>query len=367
MIPVSKPYILNQDINSVSKVMRAGWITSEGPEVKLFEKKFSQYIKKKYASTVSNGTAALEIAVKSLDLKKGDEVIIPNFTIVSNLIAVIKNGLKPVVVDCDPITWNMNIPQIESAINSKTKAIIATHIYGYPLAIDKIRKICKKKNLFLIEDAAEMLGHKYKNKKCGYYGDISIFSFYANKHVTTGEGGIILTNSKKLDKKIKSLRNLCFGKKDRFNHDDIGWNYRLSNLQAAFGLSQFSRIDKTLSMKKKIGKLYFEKLKNNQNIFIQKPKYQNFENVYWVVGILIKKKSITAKVLIDNLKKKGIQTRPFFFPMKRQKFLKKYNIKIAGTFPVSDHISKYGLYLPSGPNISIKNIYKVCDEINKFI
>ena len=212
-----------------------------------------------------------------------------------------------------------------------------------------------------------MLGHKYKNKKCGYYGDISIFSFYANKHVTTGEGGIILTNSKKLDKKIKSLRNLCFGKKDRFNHDDIGWNYRLSNLQAAFGLSQFSRIDKTLSMKKKIGKLYFEKLKNNQNIFIQKPKYQNFENVYWVVGILIKKKSITAKVLIDNLKKKGIQTRPFFFPMKRQKFLKKYNIKIAGTFPVSDHISKYGLYLPSGPNISIKNIYKVCDEINKFI
>ncbi|MDA9629416.1 DegT/DnrJ/EryC1/StrS aminotransferase family protein [Candidatus Pelagibacter sp.] len=367
MIPVSKPYILKQDINSVSKVMRAGWITSEGPEIKLFEKKISNFIKKKYASTVSNGTAALEIAVKSLNLNKGDEIIIPNFTIVSNLIAVVKNNLKPVVVDCDPITWNMNISQIESAINSKTKAIIATHIYGYPLEIDKIKKMCKKNKIFLIEDAAEMLGHKYKNEKCGYYGDISIFSFYANKHVTTGEGGMILTNSKKLDNKIKSLRNLCFGKKDRFNHDDIGWNYRLSNLQAAFGLSQFTRINKTLSLKKKIGKIYFDSLKSNPNIFIQKPKYLNLENVYWVVGILIKKKSITAKSLMNYLKKKGIQTRPFFFPMKRQNFLKKNNIKIRGIFPVSDHISKYGLYLPSGPNISSKDIYKVCKEINKFI
>lgn len=367
MIPVSKPIILKQDINSVSRVMRDGWITSEGPAVKMFEKKFSDLIKKKYASTVSNGTAALEIAIKCLNLKKNDEIIIPNFTIVSNLIAVLKNNLKPVLVDCDPITWNMNIEKIKKAINSKTKAILATHIYGYPIEIDKIKIICKKKKLFLIEDAAEMLGHNYKKHKCGFYGDISTFSFYANKHVTTGEGGMILTNISKYDKKIKSLRNLCFGKKDRFNHEDIGWNYRLSNLQAAFGLSQLNRLNKTLILKKRIGKLYFQKLKKNKEIFIQSPNYRGIENIYWVVGIVIKKKSITAKILMNYLKSKGIQTRPFFYPMNKQKFLKKYNIKFKGSFPISENISKYGIYLPSGPDIKLKDINKVCLEINNFI
>ena len=367
MIPVSKPIILRQDINSVSKVMKDGWITSEGPAVKMFEKKFSNLIKKKYASTVSNGTAALEIAIKCLNLKKNDEIIIPNFTIVSNLIAVLKNNLKPVLVDCDPFTWNMNIEQIKKAINPRTKAILATHIYGYPIEIDKIKIICKKNKLFLIEDAAEMLGHNYKKHKCGFYGDISTFSFYANKHVTTGEGGMILTDSSKFDKKIKSLRNLCFGKKDRFNHDDIGWNYRLSNLQAAFGLSQLNRLNKTLVLKKNIGKLYFQKLKNNKEIFIQSPNYKGIENIYWVVGIVIKKKSITAKILMNYLKSKGIQTRPFFYPMNKQRFLKKYNIKLKGSFPISENISKYGIYLPSGPDIKLKDIEKVCLEINNFI
>ncbi len=303
MIPVNKPIILKEDSKKIFDAAKSGWISSAGPQIKEFEKKFKNFIGKKFASTVSSGTAALEVSLKSLDLKKEDEVIIPNFTIISNLLAVIKAGAKPVAIDCDLKTWNMSINKIEKAITNKTKAIIGTHIYGYPLQIDLIKKICLKKKIILIEDAAEMVGHEYKKRKCGYYGDISIFSFYANKHITTGEGGMVLTNNKKIYKKIESFKNLCFGKNNRYNHDDIGWNYRFTNLQAALGLSQLKRIKSIIKRKKSIGKLYFKYLKDNKNIYIQSPKYKGIENIYWVVGILILNKNFTA----DKIKKKIIR------------------------------------------------------------
>tara|TARA_B100000575_G_scaffold292383_1_gene300581 strand:- start:863 stop:1642 length:780 start_codon:yes stop_codon:yes gene_type:complete len=249
--PVSKPEILKSDINFLVGAIKDGWISSEGEKVSIFEKKLSTYIGRKYGIAVSSGTAALEVAIKSLKLKKGSEVILSNFTIISPALAVVKEGLNPVFVDVDPITWNSRFEEIIKKVTKKTTCIIATHTYGYPMEIDKLEKFCRKNKIYLIEDAAEMVCHKYKKKYCGNYGDISTYSFYANKHITTGEGGMIFTNNLKLKDYCADIRNLCFGKKNRFNHYDIAGNYRMTNMQAALGLAQLSRVKKILSTKKK--------------------------------------------------------------------------------------------------------------------
>jgi len=272
LIPVNKPVVSKDDINSVVKSLKENWISSEGPYVKKFEENYAKYHKRKYGIAVSSGTAALEIALKSLNLKKGSEIIIPTFSIISTALCVIKNNLKPVLVDSDLDNWNMIPEQIIKKTTKNTKAIILTHIYGYPVDMQRILIFAKKKKIFIIEDAAEMIGQKYKKKICGSFGDISTFSFYANKHITTGEGGMIVTNNKKIYSKSKSLRNLCFNSGDnRFNHDDIGWNYRMSSMQAAMGITQLKKIDLLVKRKKEIGKLYFSLLKKNLFIKIQKP------------------------------------------------------------------------------------------------
>ncbi len=365
--PVSMPNVTQKDIISVNKALKAGWISSEGPEVKKFEKNFSKYIGHKYAVAVSSGTAALEIAIKSLNLKKGDEIIIPNFTIISNALAAIKQDLKIKLIDCGKFDWNMDISQIKKNISKKTKAIIATHIYNFPLRIDLLKKICKKKKIFIIEDAAEVLGQKLNKKLCGSYGDISTFSFYANKQITTGEGGMITTNNKKLYEKSSSLKNLSFGKKDRFNHDDIGWNYRMTNIQASLGISQLNRINQIVRTKHKIGLEYYKRLKSNSNLYIPEIRKKYAKNIYWVVAILIlnKKLKIDAKNMMKKLKAEGIATRPFFWPMHMQKILKKYNISKNTSFPNSNYICKYGLYLPSGLNLKTSEINFICSKINK--
>ena len=247
--PVNIPKVTSSDIKNVSRVMKESWISSDGPEVKKFESKFSKFINKKYSVAVSNGTAALEIAMKAIGIRPGDEVIIPNFTIISNALAVIKLGAKPILVDCGLYNWNININDLKKKISKKTRAIIITHIYSFSNPMDEIKKILKNKKIVIVEDAAEVLGLKYKNKMCGSFGDISTFSFYANKHITTGEGGMISTNNPKYFKKCKDLRNLCFGIKDRFNHSDIGWNYRMTNIQAAMGLSQLKNINNVIKKK----------------------------------------------------------------------------------------------------------------------
>ena len=364
---VSTPNVTQKDIISVNKALKAGWISSEGPEVKKFEKNFSKYIGHKYAVAVSSGTAALEIAIKSLNLKKGDEIIIPNFTIISNALAAIKQDLKIKLIDCGKFDWNMDISQIKKNISKKTKAIIATHIYNFPLRIDLLKKICKKKKIFIFEDAAEVFGQKLNKKLCGSYGDISTFSFYANKQITTGEGGMITTNNKKLYEKSSSLKNLSFGKKDRFNHDDIGWNYRMTNIQASLGISQLKRINQIVRIKHKIGLEYYKRLKSNSNLYIPGIRKKYAKNIYWVVAILIlnKKLKIDAKSMMKKLKAEGIATRPFFWPMHKQKILKKYNISKNASFPNSNYICKYGLYLPSGLNLKTSEINFICSKINK--
>jgi len=369
-IPVNKPLITKEDISYLNKSISKGWISSEGPEVKKFENDFSNFIGHKYSVAVSSGTAALEIAIKSLKLKKGDEVIIPNFTIISNAIAVLKENLNIKLIDCNIKDWNMNISEVKKKITKKTKAIIATHIYNFPLRVDILKKICNKNKIILIEDAAEAIGQKLNNKLCGSFGDISIFSFYANKQITTGEGGMITTNNKKLFEKSKSLRNLCFGKKDRFNHEDIGWNYRMTNLQASLGVSQLKRIKSIVHKRHLVGKEYFQRLKYNKNIYIPETSRNYAKNIYWVIAFVITNKNlnIDAKKMMKKLITYGIQTRPFFWPMHKQKIFKeKYKINTSGNYKNSEYISKYGLYLPSSLDIKSNQIKFICDKVNSIL
>ena len=367
-IPVSKPEVSKNDIKAVNKVLKKSWISSDGPEVKIFEKEFSKKVKRKFSIAVSNGTAALEIAIKALGIKKNDEVIIPNFTIISNALAVIKQNAKPVLVDCDLENWNIKIEDIEKKINKRTKALIVTHIYSFSNDMDKILKICKKNKIFLIEDAAEVVGLKYKDRNCGSFGDISTFSFYANKQVTTGEGGMISTNSKTLNERCRSLRNLCFGKTNRFNHNDIGWNYRMTNIQAALGLSQLKDLNKIVQKKMLIGKEYYNRLKLNKNIQILPPKINYSKNIYWVVGIVIKNKIMTSENLARKLLKFGISSRPFFYPMNKQYILKKMKVfNSTNSYPNSSYLSKYGLYLPSYFALKNKEIKYISDVINNLL
>jgi len=365
--PVNIPRVTKDDIKSVTKAMKDSWISSDGPDVINFENKFSKFINKKYSVAVSNGTAALEIAMKAIGISKGDEVIIPNFTIISNALAVIKLGAKPVLIDCGLYDWNINIKHINKKITKKTKAIIITHIYSFSNPMDKIRKILKNKKIVIVEDAAEVLGLKYKNKPCGSFGDISTFSFYANKHITTGEGGMISTNNLLYAKKCRELRNLCFGKKVRFNHSDIGWNYRISNLQASMGIAQLKRINSFIKKKIEIGKLYYRLLKNNKNLFIQKPSINNNRNIYWVVGLLILNGKFKLSNVRKKLKKNNIQTREFFYPMNKQKILSKFIVNKKEKFPNSEFLSKNGFYLPSYFMLKNQDIKYICKVLNKII
>ena len=366
-IPVNVPKVFKEEKIFVKDCLDTNWISSEGSYVKKFESKFANYNNRKFGIAVSSGTAALEIALKAFNLKTKDEVIIPTFSIISTALCVIKLGLKPILVDSDLYDWNMLVNQVLKKINKKTKAIIITHIYGFPVNMSRILRIAKKKNIKIIEDSAEMIGQKYKNRMCGSFGDASTFSFYANKHITTGEGGMILTNDKKFYKKCMSLRNLCFGlKTNRFNHDDIGWNYRLTNVQAAIGCGQLKNISWIINRKREIGKRYTKLLKKNTKIYIQ-PLNNNFsKNIYWVFGILIKPNTkIKRNYVMEKLLQNKIQTRPFFYPMHKQAIFKKMKIFNKNEkYPNSEYLCKNGFYLPSGVGIKNFEIDYICRILN---
>ncbi len=368
-IPVNIPRLYAEEKKNIIQCIKTNWISSEGKFVKDFEESFSKFNNRKYGIAVSSGTAALEVAVKSLNLRKNSEVIIPSFSIISTALCVIKLGLKPILVDCDINTWNTNPDGILKKISKKTSAIIITHIYGLPVNLTKIIKIAKKKNIKIIEDAAELIGQKYKNKICGSFGDLSTFSFYANKHITTGEGGMIVTNDKKLYEKCKSLRNLSFSKSyfDRYNHNDIGWNYRMTNLQAAIGCGQLKNIKKIIKRKREIGNLYYEKLKNNKNLILQENKNSYSKNIYWVFGILIKNnKKYKRNEMMKKLLKYGIDTRPFFLSMNKQKIFKKMKLFKGDKMKNSEYLSNNGFYVPSGLALKDNQINYICHLINKF-
>ena len=369
-VPVNEPYLYGNEKKYLQKCITDGFVSSGGPFVEKFEKKFAKRLKRKFAISVSNGTAALQLAFESLNIKKKDQVILPSFTIISCILPIIRCGAVPILVDSDPVTWNMDVKKIEDIITSKTKAIIAPHIYGLPIDMDPLLKIAKKYKLRVIEDAAEVLGLKYKNKECGSFGDVSTFSFYANKHITTGEGGMILTNDKKIYNKCNSLRNLSFGFGiNRFNHDDIGWNYRMTNLQAALGCGQLKKISKIIKRKREIGKRYIKILKNCDKIYIQPYKLKYAQNIFWVFGVLIKKNvRISRDKIINKLLSHNIQTRNFFFPMHKQKiFIKMRTFSRKSKFKNAEYLSKNGFYLPSGLGIKNNEIDYVANTLLKVL
>ena len=367
-VPVNEPYLFGNEKKYLLKCLNDGFISSSGQFVKEFEKKFAKRVNRKFAITVSNGTAALQLAFESLNIKKKEEVILPSFTIISCILPVIRSGAIPVLIDSDPVTWNMDVNKIEKKITSKTRAIIAPHIYGLPIDMDPLLKIAQKYKLKVIEDAAEVLGLKYNNKECGSFGDVSTFSFYANKHITTGEGGMVVTDSKQIAEKCKSLRNICFNNKRRFLHYDLGWNYRFTNLQSAVGLAQLQKLNRFIVKKRNIGKIYNKELSKIKIFQTPLNKKEYAKNIYWVYGLVLKKNSpISLNILMNKLKQEGIETRNFFWPLHQQPILRKMGFFKKIKLPVAEYLSKNGLYLPSGLALNSLQQKYVVKKIKKII
>ena len=367
IIPVNEPFIGLQEINNVLECLQTGWISSAGHFINDFEERWAAYCGMQYGVAVSNGTVALELAVACLDLQPGDEVILPTFTIISCCQAITKNGGKPVLVDCDPRTWCMNVNQVAEKITARTKAIMPVHIYGHPVNMDPILQIAETKNLAVIEDAAEAHGAEYKRRKCGGLGDLNCFSFYANKIITTGEGGMVLTNDLRYAEHLASLRNLCFQKDRRFYHTELGNNYRLTNLQAAVGLAQVEHIEESITKKRWMGAAYTERL--NDIDFLQLPVEEPWaKNVYWMYGIVLDKTSgMDAEQFTLKLAKKGIMTRPFFIGMHEQPVFHEMGLFLDESYPEAERISRQGLYLPSGMMITESQIDRVCEVVREVL
>ena len=358
-IPVNKPLLNGNEKKYLIECVDTEWISSEGPFIKQFEEKFANYIGRKYGIAVANGSGALDIAVQALKIGLGDEVIMPAFTIISPAQSVVRTGAVPVLVDSDSSTWNMDIKQIESKITKKTKAILVVHIYGLPVDMEPIQELCKKHNLYLIEDAAEMHGQTYKGKKCGSFGDISIFSFYPNKHITTGEGGMIMVDNEELAERCSKLRNLAFEPKGRrFIHNELGWNYRMTNMQAALGLAQLEKIDEHIIKKRKIGKLYQEGLKGIKGFKLPLEKTEYAENIYWVFGLVADSEELCENT-VKKLNDAGIGTRPFFWCMHEQPVFNNMGLFKGEKYPVAEKLARNGFYLPSGLALTDEQIETV--------
>ncbi len=367
IVPVNTPLLGGREKEYLMNCIETGWISSEGPFVEEFEDKFSQYIGREYGISCSNGSAALDIAVAALELTKGDEVILPTFTIISPALSIVRAGATPILVDIDPKSWNMDVSKIEEKITSKTKAIIIVHIYGLPIDIDPVLQICKKYNLKLIEDAAEMHGQTYNGVKCGNFGDISIFSFYPNKHITTGEGGMLLTNDVQLAERCKKLRNLAFEPGGRrFVHNELGWNYRMTNLQAALGLAQLEKIEFHIEKKRHIGRLYDAELRGINGFQLPLKQTEYAENIYWVYGMVAESEIILAN-LLEHLSSKQIGTRPFFWCMHEQPVFQNMGLFTDQSFPFSENIARRGFYVPSGLGLEDEEVRYVCSTIKDFL
>lgn len=366
-VPVNKPSLNGNELKYLAECIESGWISSEGPFVEEFEKKFAERIGRKAGIAVSNGSAALELAVAALGIGPGDEVILPTFTIISCALAITRAGAIPVLVDCDPNTWNMSVDEIEGKITDKTKAVMAVHIFGLPVDLDPLLALCNKHGIMLIEDSAESIGLNYRNNPCGSFGEISAFSFYANKHVTMGEGGLVAVNNEHLEARCRSFRNLCF-KEPRFVHEHLGWNMRLTNLQAAVGLAQLERLDWSISKKRYMGELYNRHLADVPGLQLPIQKTEYAENCYWVYGIVLGDLvELDAQEMMQTLREKKIDSRPFFWPLHQQPVFNREGKFLDEHHPVSENIARRGLYLPSGTTITDDQIEYVAETVKSIL
>jgi len=363
-IPVNEPLLEGNEKKYLQECIETGWISSEGPFIKEFEHKFAARVGRKHGIAVTNGTAALDAAVDALGVGLGDEVIMPTFTIISCITQIIRCGATPVLVDSDPLTWNMDVTQIEAKITNRTKAIVVVHIYGLPVDMDPVLDIAKRHGLKIIEDAAEMHGQTYRGKPCGSFGDISTFSFYPNKHITTGEGGMIVTDDDELAETCRSLRNLCFQPQKRFVHERLGWNLRMTNMQAALGLAQLERLDEFVTRKRSMGKRYTELLKDLLSVQLPLAHTDYADNIYWVYGMILDGAiGFDAEEAMKRLAAKGIGTRPFFYPMHQQPVLRRMGLFIGESYPVSERLYKNGFYIPSGMALAGEQMERVAEMV----
>ncbi|HUX89916.1 MAG TPA: DegT/DnrJ/EryC1/StrS family aminotransferase [Gallionellaceae bacterium] len=367
-VPVNEPLLNGNEEKYLVECIRTGWISSEGPFIKKFEEQFAARVKRKYGVAVSNGSVALDASVMALRLGNGDEVIVPTFTIISCAAAIVRAGAVPVLVDCDPATWNMDVAQIEARITPRTKAIMLVHIFGLPVDVDPLLALARKYGLKVIEDAAEMHGQIYKGKPCGSFGDISTFSFYPNKHITTGEGGMIVTDDLELAERCRSLRNLCFKAEQRFVHDELGWNFRMTNLQAALGVAQLERLDEFEDIKRRMGARYTKLLTGTPGIQLPLAHTDYADNIYWVYGMVLDDSiPFDAMEAMMRLGKLGIGTRPFFWPMHEQPVFKKMGLFANESYPVAERIARRGFYIPSGMALSGEQLERSAAAVKEIL
>lgn len=367
-IAVNEPLLDGNEKAYLTECIDTGWISSEGPFVQRFEQAFSNRVGREWGIAVCNGTAALDAAIEALGIGPGDEVILPAFTIISCIGQLIRCGAQPVLVDSDARTWNMDVSRIEARITPRTKAIMVVHTYGLPVDMDPVLAIAKRHGLSVIEDAAEAHGQTYRGRPCGSLGDISTFSFYPNKLVTTGEGGMIVTNDEKLAATCYSLRNLCFQSQRRFVHDRLGWNLRMTNLQAALGVAQLERIDEFATRKRAMGKRYTQLLSGIAGLQLPLAKTDYADNIYWVYGLMLADDvDFDAAEAMKKLAALGVGCRPFFCPMNQQPVLHERGLFLGERHPVAERMYRRGFYIPSGLALTESQMTRVAEAVRSIL
>jgi perosamine synthetase len=368
-VPVCEPFLNGNEKEYVNDCLTTGWISSAGKYVKSFEDRFAEYCGVNYAVGVCNGTVALHLALVALGIKEGDEVILPNFTMIASSFAICYTGAIPVFVDAESDSWNIDVSKIEEKITSKTKAIMPVSIFGHPCDMDAIWTLAKKYDLKVLEDAAESHGAEYKGKKTGNLADITAFSFFANKNLTTGEGGMVVTNDERLYNLCRYHKNLCFplNAPRNYTHEDIGFNYRISNIHSAIGLAQVEKADEYRDLRIKNANLYEKYLQAIPGVVLQKTS-KDVLNVHWMNSLVIEPKAYgrTRDELVAELKNNNVDTRLLFVGMHRQPALKKFGCDCLGQYPVTDWLTENGFYLPSGSNLTEEVISGICQIIKAF-
>jgi len=363
VIPVNAPVLGGNELTYVREAVETGWISSDGRFVAEFERVFAAFCGRRHGVAVCNGSVALEVATAAINLQPGDEVILPAFTIIACATAIIERGATPVLVDSDPDTGNIDPRRIADRMTPRTRAIMPVHIYGHPVDMDPLLDLARVHGLSVIEDAAEVHGALYKGRRCGSMGDISTFSFYANKIVTTGEGGMVLTDDDALAERCRLHRNLCFQGPRRFVHEELGRNFRMTNLQAAVGVAQMERIEQSLGKKRWIGESYSRRLQGIPGLIlpVERPWAKH---VYWVFGVTLDDTvPFDATEFAGRLAARGVQTRPFFWPMHEQPVFRQMGLFLNERYPVAERLARRGLYLPSGMALTEDQIARVCDAV----
>jgi perosamine synthetase len=366
-IPVNTPLIDASDRRAVADCLESGWLSSEGPQVSEFETLFASTFSRAHGIAISSGTAGLDIAVRALGLRPGDEVLVPSMTIISCAQAIVNSGATPVPVECDAADWNAHLRHFEARVTAKTRAVMLVHLYGLCADLDPLLAWARQKNLKVIEDASQAHGLRYRGRACGSFGDISVFSLYANKVVTTGEGGMILCNDAALADRCRKLRNLCFNPEKRFWHEEIGWNYRMTAMQAALGIPQLRRLDDLVVRKRAIGARYFEGLRDLDCFALAPVTTDYAQNCYWVFGLVVQPQARFSRAdLIGTLDAAKIGSRTFFYGLHEQPALLKPGHVSPCSLPVTEMLSQRGLYLPSGLGLAEADQDRVIDLVRAF-